>query len=452
MGKLFGTDGIRGVANRELTPELAFRVGQATALVLTQELKHKAKIYIGKDTRISSDMLECALAAGISSVGAEVGLLGFMPTPAVAYLTVQHRADAGIVISASHNPMEYNGIKVFNAQGFKLSDALEEEIEKKILDDEEMPVVLGAEIGRVYHLEDTVTEYLSYLARTIEGDLSGLRILVDCANGAASHTARQLFTSLHADCDYIYDTPNGVNINHNCGSTKMDQLRDQVVSGGFDVGIAFDGDADRCLVVDEKGSIIDGDRIMAICAGDLKSRGKLPGDAFVATVMSNLGLHAYGKKAGLKIACSTVGDRNVLELMQKEGFVLGGEQSGHVIFLEHSTTGDGQLTAIQFLSILKKSGKTVTELCSDIPQYPQVIINVKVDNSVKAMVAEDREVKLAIREVTEKLKDEGRILVRPSGTEPLLRVMVEGKDFDEVNVIAGHVADIIASAAKDLQA
>ena len=452
MGKLFGTDGIRGVANRELTSQLAFKCGQAAAIVLTKELGHKAKIYIGKDTRISSDMLECALAAGISSVGAEVGLLGFMPTPAVAYLTVAHRVDAGVVISASHNPMEFNGIKIFNADGYKLSDALEEEIEKVVLSEEEIPVCTGADIGRVYHLENYVSEYIGYLARTIDGDLSGLRVLVDCANGAASHTARELFCSLKADCDFIFDTPDGVNINAGCGSTHMDTLRNQVVSGKFDVGIAFDGDADRCLVVDETGAIIDGDRIMAICASYLKEKGELHDDTFVATVMSNLGLHAYGRKNGLTIACAPVGDRNVLEMMQKGGYVLGGEQSGHVIFLNHSTTGDGELTAVQFLSILKQSGKKVSELTGDIPQYPQVIINVKVENPIKAKVAEDREVKMAIRDVTERLKEEGRILVRPSGTEPLVRVMVEGKDFEEVNAIAAHVADVIASAARDFKA
>lgn len=451
MGKFFGTDGIRGVANQELTPELAFRVGRATALVLTRELSHKAKIYIGKDTRISSDMLECALAAGISSVGAQVGLLGFLPTPAVAYLTRLHGADAGIVVSASHNPMEFNGIKIFNADGFKLSDELELEIEKYLVEDMEIPQVMGKDIGRVEHIEDeAINEYIKYLAGTVDEDLSGMRILVDCANGAAYATAHKLFEMLNADCDFIFDEPNGVNINDNCGSTKMDALREGVVSGKYDAGIAFDGDADRCLVVDESGVVVDGDCIMAVCAKDLMSRGKLANDTFVATVMSNLGLHAYSRLSGMNVACSNVGDRNVLELMLREGYVLGGEQSGHVIFLEHSTTGDGELTAVQFLSIVKKSGAAVSDLCKEIPQYPQVIINVNVPNTVKHQVMEDREVKLAMREVTAKLKDEGRILVRPSGTEPLIRVMVEGKDFGEINHIARHVTDVIATAAKDM--
>jgi len=451
MGKFFGTDGIRGVANQELTPELAFRVGQAAAIVLTKELNRKAKIYIGKDTRVSSDMLECALAAGISSVGAQVGLLGFLPTPAVAYLTRTHGADAGIVVSASHNPMEFNGIKIFNSKGFKLSDELELEIENYLTNDIKIPASIGADVGRVEHMENAVSEYLDYLANTVEGDLSGMRILIDCANGAASYTARTLFKKLNADCEFIFDVPNGVNINAGCGSTKLDALREKVVAGGYIAGVAFDGDADRCLIVDEAGNIVDGDSIMAICADDLKEQGRLKENAFVATVMSNLGLHAYCKERGLTLACSAVGDRNVLELMLKEGYILGGEQSGHVIFNEFSTTGDGQLTAIQFLALVKKKNMKISELCSEIQQYPQVIINVKVDNAVKDKVVNDREVKLAIREVTAKLKEDGRILVRPSGTEPLIRVMVEGKDFDEINLIAGHVTDIIASAAKDIK-
>lgn len=448
MGRFFGTDGIRGVANAELDCNLAFRTGQAAALVLSRVCKHKARIYIGKDTRISSDMLECALAAGISSVGADVGLLGYMPTPAVAYLTVKHGADAGVVISASHNPMEYNGIKIFNAEGFKLSDELEEEIEAIIASDEAPVLCTGAEIGRVTHMESYAHEYVDYLAGTIPGDLTGLRMVVDCANGAASATAPELFQKLGANATVLFCEPNGTNINADCGSTKLDALREQVVAGHFDVGVAFDGDADRCLIVDEKGAVVDGDRIMAICADTLKRAGELPHDTFVATVLSNLGLHAYAKAHGMQVAASAVGDRNVLELMQKEGFVLGGEQSGHVIFLKHSTTGDGELTAVQFLHILKQSGKKVSELVGEIEQYPQVMINVFVKNEWKEKVLADREVQMALREVTEQLGNEGRILVRPSGTEPLIRVMVEGRISEQVNAIAGHVADVIETAAR----
>ncbi|NLG52934.1 MAG: phosphoglucosamine mutase [Clostridiales bacterium] len=451
MGRLFGTDGIRGVANSDLNCDLAFKVGQATAAILSKSLKRRTKVCIGKDTRISSDMLECALAAGLASVGADVGLLGVMPTPAVALLTVNHKYDAGIVISASHNPMEFNGIKIFNSQGFKLSDALEEEIEDLVLNgDGRIQTVTGADIGRVRNAEALENDYIEYLKGTISGDLSGLSIAVDCANGAASHTAQKLFTDLNAKCEFIFNKPDGTNINKGCGSTDMQTLRELTVKRGYDAGVAFDGDADRFLVVDETGAFIDGDRIMAVCACDLKERGLLPDNTFVATVLSNLGLHKYAEKCGLHVECSSVGDRNVLELMQKGGYALGGEQSGHVIFLNHSTTGDGQLTALQFLSILKKSGKKLSGLVSDIPQYPQIIINVKVENPLKDKVMEDSDVKLAISEVSKTLGNEGRILVRPSGTEPVIRVMVEGKVFEEVSAIAGHVADIIETVSKEI--
>lgn len=448
MGKLFGTDGIRGVANRELTCELAYRAGQAMAIVLAGETKHKAKIYIGKDTRISSDMLECALAAGISSVGAEVGLLGYIPTPAVAYLTIKHGADAGVVISASHNPMEFNGIKAFNSQGFKLSDEIEEEIEKIILSDEKIKVCEGGDIGKIIKKKNTVKEYADYIRNTVVGDLSGMRILIDCANGASFETAHAVFEGLGADFDVIFDEPNGTNINNDCGSTHLDKLRAAVTAGKYDVGIAFDGDADRCLVVDENGDVVDGDKIMALCARALAERGKLPKNTFVATVLSNLGLHAYAKENGLHVECSNVGDRNVLELMEKNGYVLGGEQSGHVIFREFATTGDGELTAVQFLSMLKTLGISASRAASEISQYPQIMINVKVDNAVKDDVLGDWATKEIIHAVEEELGEDGRILVRPSGTEPLVRVMVEGKAFDKVSSLAGKVADKISQVAK----
>lgn len=450
MGKYFGTDGIRGVANTELSCDLAFKAGQAAAMVLSKITKGKAKIFIGKDTRISSTMLECALAAGISSVGADVGLLGYMPTPSVAYLTVKHKADAGIVISASHNPMEYNGIKIFNANGFKLSDELEAEIEAIIDSTDEKPIVSGEALGRIEHLESLASEYVDYLAGTIDGDLSGMKIIVDCANGASSYTATELFKKLGADATIIFNEPNGININANCGSTKLDALSKKVTEGKFDLGIAFDGDADRCLAVDENGNMIDGDMIMAVCAEVLKAEGKLAGDAFVATVLSNLGLHAYANARGIKVAASNVGDRNVLELMQKEGYILGGEQSGHVIFLNHSTTGDGELTAVQFLNIVKKSGKKVSELVGGIEQYPQIMVNVRVENAVKAATLASDEVKAASDEVANVLGADGRILVRPSGTEPLVRVMVEGKDAEQVSELAHKVAKIIEKVATSL--
>lgn len=449
MGKLFGTDGIRGVANKELTCDLAFRAGQAIAIVLTGELRHKAKIYIGKDTRISSDMLECALAAGISSVGAEVGLLGYVPTPAVAYLTVKHGADAGIVISASHNPMEFNGIKAFNSQGFKLSDELEERVEEIILSDKPVEVMTGADIGKIIKLDSAAKEYTEYVKNTVIGDLSGMKILIDCANGASYRTARMIFEGLSADFDIMFDAPDGTNINDGCGSTHMDKLRARVASGEYNVGIAFDGDADRCLVVDENGDVVDGDKIMALCAKLLSARGKLPHNTFVATVLSNLGLHAYARENGLAVECSNVGDRNVLELMEEKGYVLGGEQSGHIIFREFATTGDGELTAVQFLSMLKEMGCSASEAAAAISQYPQIMINVKVENDIKDEVLGDPGVRAVVRETEEKLGDEGRILVRPSGTEPLVRVMVEGKDSKEVSALAGHAADKISEVAKE---
>lgn len=443
MGKYFGTDGIRGVANTELSVNLAFKAGQAAAVVLCKNLGRRAKFFIGKDTRISSDMLECALAAGISSMGADVGLLGYMPTPAVAYLTVNEGADAGIVISASHNPMEFNGIKIFNAEGYKLADELEAEIEALIDDEAFVPSATGADVGRVERLDDLLHKYVDYLTTTIEGDLNGLRILVDCANGAASNTARELFDRVSDNTHIVFSEPDGTNINRNCGSTKLGTLRELMKADNFDVGVAFDGDADRCLIVDERGEVIDGDMIMAICATELKAAGKLPGDSFVATVLSNMGLDKYANERGIKVAKSAVGDRNVLELMKREGYALGGEQSGHVIFLEHSTTGDGELCALQFLSILKKSGKKASELVSDIEQFPQVMINVKVENHLKEAVMNHEAVVCAIEQVEAALGGEGRVLLRPSGTEPMVRVMVEGRDNAQVNFLCASVANTI---------
>ncbi len=448
MGKLFGTDGIRGVANRELTCTLAFRAGQAIAKVLTGELNHKAKIYIGKDTRMSSDMLECALAAGLSSVGADVGLLGYIPTPAVAHLTIKHGADAGIVISASHNPMEFNGIKVFNAEGFKLSDELEERVEDIILSENEIELMTGGDIGKIARVKNAVSEYAEYVKNTVIGDLSGMKILIDCANGASYETASEIFGRLGAEFEVMFNEPDGTNINRDCGSTHLDKLRSKVVSGKYDVGIAFDGDADRCLVVDENGDVVDGDKIMALCARSLAGAGKLPQNTFVATVLSNIGLHVYAKENGLRIETSNVGDRNVLELMEKNGYVLGGEQSGHIIFREFSTTGDGELTAVQFLSLVKSSGKKVSELAGEISQYPQIMINVKVENELKETVLGDERVKKTVSQIEETLGKDGRILIRPSGTEPIVRVMVEGKVFEEVSALAASAADVIEAVRK----
>ena len=449
MSQLFGTDGIRGIANETLDCNLAYRVGQATALTLAKAKHGTPTVVIGKDTRISSDMLENALLAGICSCGCNAVRLGVIPTPAVAYLTVSYHADAGIVISASHNPYEYNGIKIFSAEGFKLRDDLEDEIETLVLSKEPLPVATHDQLGKVvdgYHASEY---YIRHLASTVE-DISDLHILIDCANGAASQTAQRLFHRFDLDVTIMNDNPDGVNINDHCGSTHLEMLSKCVKSGYYDLGIAFDGDADRCLIVDEKGREVDGDIFMAICARALREEGKLQNNGFVATVMSNLGLHKYCRENNLKLLCANVGDRNVLEMMQKEHMVLGGEQSGHIIFLEHMTTGDGQLAALQFLQILCRSGKTVSQLASEFTRYPQVLINVPTphDNTAKRAIIDSEPVKKAIKEETALLKGEGRILVRPSGTESLIRVMVETSKEETAKEIAERISTVIQSQQK----
>ena len=430
MGKLFGTDGIRGVVGENLTVDLAFRTGKAIAAVLKEEKGSKPLVTIGKDTRISSDMLESALIAGICAVGGDVMPLGVLPTPAVAYLTVSKGADAGIVISASHNPYEHNGIKVFNQFGYKLPDATEAKIEEKILSFADIPAATRDEIGVLHHgLRQAKEEYINHLAGTIESDLAGLRVLVDCSNGAASTTAPELFGRFKCYADFIHREPDGININDHCGSTHLESLAEQVVSGKYDIGVAFDGDADRCLMVDEKGHFIDGDKIMAVCGTDMKRRGKLSGNTIVATVMSNLGLHEFCRNSGIGLVCTSVGDRNVLEKMVECGYRIGGEQSGHMIFTEFATTGDGQLSALQFLQILAGAGIPASELVAPCPQYPQVLLNVPVsaERGVKESIMASEALKTAIAREEELLHGEGRILVRPSGTEALIRVMVEAK-------------------------
>ena len=447
MGKLFGTDGIRGVANETLDCRLAYRVGQAAAISLTKKPGVKPSVVIGKDTRISSDMLEGALIAGLTASGCNVVRLGVIPTPGVAYLTVKLHADAGVVISASHNPFEHNGIKMFSGEGFKLSDALEEEIESLILREGELPVKTGAALGQVMDGAFTAEQYLDHLASTV-GQLPRMRVLIDCANGAASATARKLFSRFALNVDYINDTPNGVNINNHCGSTHIEMLSEKVREGGYALGLAFDGDADRCLAVDENGGLIDGDQIMAICADTLTKQGKLTGSGFVATVMSNIGLHKYCAEHGLRLLCAAVGDRNVLEMMQREGMALGGEQSGHIIFLEHMTTGDGQLAALQLLSILAQSGRRASELASAVTRYPQVLLNVRVGgNDEKKAIMESPLLGEAIRKAEAGLGGNGRVLVRASGTEPLIRVMVEAGSEQT----ARETAETLVHAVENLQ-
>ena len=450
MGKLFGTDGIRGIANQQLTAELAFRIGQAAALVLRRDYSGKPVVVIGKDTRISSDMLEGAITAGLTSCGVNVHTLGVISTPAVALITVRSHAAAGVVISASHNPYEYNGIKFFGSDGSKLPDETEAAIEELILSEETLPVCEGGDIGVTYDDRHAMDAYIRYLVSTVKGDPHDLRVLVDCANGAASVTAQRIFARYELDVTYINDKPNGVNINENCGSTHLDRLGKLVAEGCYDVGIAFDGDADRCLAVDENGNEIDGDKIMALIATAMNEAGDLQNGGFVATVMSNMGLHKYAEAQGYRVLCANVGDRNVREMMVKEGMVLGGEQSGHIIFLHHMPTGDGQLTALHFLSIVTKYAAPVSRLVSEIERYPQVLINVPGphDNREKAALIASEPVQAAIREQEQKLAGDGRILVRPSGTEALLRVMVEASQEETAQSVANTLSEIIQNIQK----
>lgn len=447
MGKYFGTDGIRGIVNEGLDAELAFKVGCAAAYVLAERNAESKPIFtIGKDTRISSDMLEAALTAGLCSAGADVIPLGVIPTPAVAYITVKSGADAGIVISASHNPFEHNGIKIFSGSGYKLSDELEERIEKLVDNFDDIPLRTHGEIGKVRENDGVYTDmYIEHLRSCACGPIRDLKIAVDCANGAASKTAEKLFSAFPIKCDFIHDYPDGININNNCGSTHLDSLRAKVVDGGYDLGIAFDGDADRCLVVDDKGNVVDGDKIMAICGCAMKEGGSLSGNTIVATVMSNLGFHEFADRSGLNVKCAAVGDRNVLEMMQAGGYNLGGEQSGHLIFLDDATTGDGQLAAIKFLSIVSSCGKKVSELISDIPQYPQVLINVPIKggNPAKVRIMQSDDLKRAIEKCESELEDSGRVLVRASGTEALIRVMVEAKTDAQAKNVASELAELI---------
>ena len=446
MGRLFGTDGIRGVVGETLTAELAYRVGQAITIVLTKQKGCSPTITIGKDTRISSDMLESALMAGICSMGGSVMPFGTIPTPAVAFLTVQEEADAGIVISASHNPFEHNGIKIFGSQGYKLSDEMEAAVEDIVLSGEPLQVMTHEKIGmRLHGMRQMKADYIDHLLSTVDCDMRGLRVLVDCANGAASATAPDLFCRLPLHADFIFDKPDGVNINNGCGSTHMETLCKGVVDGKYELGIAFDGDADRCLLVDEKGNIIDGDKVLAVCGRAMRHRGSLNGDAIVATVMSNLGLHEFCRKGDYNLVCTDVGDRHVLEKMIECGYMIGGEQSGHTIFREFATSGDGELTALQFIQAYCEAGVPASELVACCAQYPQELINVPVSavGGAKQRIMDDERLWEQVRRQEEALQGEGRILVRPSGTEALIRVMVEAKTVETAHNVAQTLADFI---------
>ena len=443
MGRLFGTDGARGIANKELTCELAMNIGRAAAMVLANENKHP-KILIGKDTRLSGDMLEGALTAGLCSIGADVVLLGTVPTPAVAYLIKKYKADAGIMISASHNPFEFNGIKIFSSDGYKLPDELENEIESIVLDHSKpFEVLVNDGIGKVTKAENAVSDYIEHIISTVPYRLDGMNVAIDCSNGSASTTARELFTKLGANCHILSAEPDGININDKCGSTHLENLQKYVVENGLEMGVAFDGDADRCLAVDENGNVVDGDFIMAICAMDLHSRGKLAKNTAVGTVMSNMGFGKFCEDNHIKFVSTNVGDRYVLEAMLREGYNFGGEQSGHVIFLDYSTTGDGQLTAAQLLSLVHRRNAKMSSIATLMTHYPQILINVKVTNEGKVQFYKNQDIKNKIESVKNELGSDGRILVRLSGTEPLVRVMLEGLDKEKITRLANETADLI---------
>lgn len=444
MGRLFGTDGVRGVANKELTNELALSIGKAAAKVLAGELGRKPTVMIGKDTRASGDMLEAALTAGLCSVGANVLAVGIVPTPAVAYLVERYGCDAGIMISASHNPCEYNGIKIFQSTGYKLDDAIEEEIEAIVLDNaEEIPMKIGGEVGNRLYCKTAVKDYVDHVVSTTDVRFDGMKIALDCANGSASVCAKDIFTALGARCYMLSDTPDGENINLNCGSTHPEELMQFVKGNDLDLGLAFDGDADRMLAVDENGELIDGDKIIAICAKRMKSEGTLAKDTAVVTVMSNMGFFKFCEDEGINCAKTAVGDRYVLEKMLADGYNIGGEQSGHVIFLDYATTGDGELTGVQLLKTVVKSKKKLSELAKIMTVYPQVLINVEVTPEGKQKYNNDEYIISAVQQAEMELMGDGRVLVRVSGTEPLVRVMLEGKDYEKITALGNKIADVV---------
>lgn len=448
MSRLFGTDGVRGIANEELTPLLAMQLGQAGAYVLTKEKNHKPTMMVGCDTRISGDMLANALMAGACSVGANCIYVGVMPTPAVAYLTQKYKVDAGVVISASHNPVEFNGIKFFDGDGYKLPDALEDEIEALIRNNMAgVKFPIGPGVGKIKLRTDAREEYINHAMRSVNVELNGMKIVVDCAEGASFYTSVETLKELGANVVAIHNSPDGTNINANCGSTHMQELQARVVYEKAAVGLAFDGDADRLLAVDENGKIVDGDQIMAIVGNYLKEKGKLKKDTIVATVMSNLGFSIMCDKCGIKMERTKVGDRYVLERMKEIGASLGGEQSGHIIFLDENTTGDGLLSALHLLQVMVETGRSLSELAGIMEVLPQALVNAKVANHKKDKYMEYPEIASAIKDLEDKFAGEGRVLIRPSGTEPLVRVMIEGKDQkviqDEAEKLAALIQDIM---------
>ena len=443
MRKYFGTDGVRGVANKELTCDLAYKLGRAGGYVLTNN-EYKVKVVVGKDTRQSGDMLEAALIAGLMSVGCDVITVGVIPTPGVAYLTRKYGAECGVLISASHNPMEDNGIKFFNKDGFKLDDEIELKIEEYIDNMEKIAYnPIGNEVGVRIHKHTAAQDYVDYLKSIVDTDLTGLKVVLDCANGAAYKVAPEVFRELGAEVIAMNVTPDGENINHKCGSTHPEGLQKAVVEHNADLGLAYDGDADRLIAVDETGTIVDGDHIMILGAVYLKKQNKLANDTLVVTTMSNIGLHVAAKEYGIDLAITDVGDRYVIEEMKKSGHNLGGEQSGHMIFLDYNTTGDGTLSSLIVSKIVKEDGKTLSEQSALMTTYPQVLINVDVRNEVKNKFMENDEIRTEIEKLEKLMAGTGRVLIRPSGTQPLVRVMLEGKDEGQIRELAQELADLI---------
>lgn len=444
MGSLFGNGDVRGVANSELTPELAFKLGKATGYVLGKS-KDRPVFLIGKDTRMSGDMLEDALSAGFMATGANVIKVGVLPTPAIAYLVKAYGADAGVVVSASHNSFEYNGIKFYNGEGFKMDDAFESEVETILLRDIDVNShITGSKVGRRLDADDEAADkYIAFLKSTVDVDFSGKKLVIDCANGAAFEVAEKVFADLGAEVTVIGNTPDGTNINDKCGSTHPQMLQQIVREQNAFMGFAFDGDADRLIACDENGELIDGDKLMCICAQMMKDRGELAGNMVISTVMSNVGFHKYMKDAGIDVHITTVGDRYVLDMMLEKGASFGGEQSGHIIFLNHATTGDGILSALQLLQALILSGSKASQASSRIKLFPQVLKNAKVKIENKAKFNRDAEIAAMISEIDEKLGDDGRVLIRPSSTEPLVRVMIEGQQIDEITEMAQKLARLI---------
>ena len=449
MRKYFGTDGIRRIANTDLTPELVYKVAKAGAYVLSKHTDHAPTILIGRDTRLSGTLIESAMTAGFLSYGANVKLLGVIPTPAVAYLTKKLKADASVVISASHNTFEFNGIKFFSNKGMKIPDSLEEEIEEVMESGKlEELTAKNEKIGVSEIREDLIDEYVYFFRKNFDEDIENnnredFKVLIDTANGATYKVAEKVFTNLGIKYKIINNKPDGININKNCGSTHLEMLQEEVVKGKFNLGIAYDGDGDRCLAVDENGNIIDGDKILAVISNYMKKNGTLNKNTLVATVMSNLGLNKYAEKNNIKFIQTNVGDRYVLEQMLKDGYNIGGEQSGHVILLDYNPTGDGILTSLMLIKIILEENKTASEVCNIVKIFPQVLVNAKVDSNKKDMYKNNTEIIQKIESIEKEFSGNGRTLIRPSGTEPLIRVMIEGEDINEITKRAKELAKLI---------